>query len=71
MEEQRHGRDHRGGDEDVDKEHRYLEVAAGEQMAGVIIAAASRHRTDLSALVDRGTPVVAVDRRRAERRSTP
>ncbi|MFD7200822.1 LacI family DNA-binding transcriptional regulator [Streptomyces sp. NPDC059893] len=50
-------------DEDVDKEHRYLDVAAGEQMAGVIIAAASRHRTDLSALVDRGTPVVAVDRR--------
>ncbi|WUF51811.1 LacI family transcriptional regulator [Streptomyces sp. NBC_00483] len=50
-------------DEDVDKEHRYLEVAAAEQMAGVIVAAASRHRTDLSALVDRGTPVVAVDRR--------
>lgn len=50
-------------DEDVAKEHRYLEVAAAEQMAGVIVAAASRHRTDLSALVDRGTPVVAVDRR--------
>jgi LacI family transcriptional regulator len=50
-------------DEEVEKERHYLEVAAAEQMAGVIVAAASRHRTDLSALVDRGMPVVAVDRR--------
>ncbi|MEU6494965.1 LacI family DNA-binding transcriptional regulator [Streptomyces sp. NPDC046984] len=50
-------------DEDIEKEHRYLEVAAAEQMAGVIVAAASRQRTDLSVLVERGTPVVAVDRR--------
>ncbi|RFU82295.1 LacI family transcriptional regulator [Streptomyces triticagri] len=50
-------------DEDVDKERRYLEIAAAEQMAGVIVAAASRNRTDLSLLAGRGMPVVAVDRR--------
>lgn len=50
-------------DEDVEKERRYLDVALAEQMAGVIVAAASRKRTDLSALAVRGMPVVAVDRR--------
>ncbi|RKN44022.1 LacI family DNA-binding transcriptional regulator [Streptomyces hoynatensis] len=50
-------------DEDVDKERRYLDVAVAEQMAGVIVAAASRTRTDLSALAARGMPAVAVDRR--------
>ncbi|MBA0052578.1 LacI family transcriptional regulator [Streptomyces sp. AJS327] len=50
-------------DEDVRKESRYLEIALAEQMAGVIVAAASRRRTDLSALAARGMPVVAVDRR--------
>ncbi|MEV6107050.1 LacI family DNA-binding transcriptional regulator [Streptomyces sp. NPDC051940] len=50
-------------DEDVAKEQRYLAIAAAEQMAGVIVAAASRNRTDLSALSGRGMPVVAVDRR--------
>ncbi len=50
-------------DGDVDKERRYLEVALAERMAGVIVAAASRQRTDLSALESRGMPVVAVDRR--------
>ena len=50
-------------DEDVDKERRYLEVALAEQMAGVIVAAASRERTDLSPLEARGMPAVAVDRR--------
>ncbi|WP_229925099.1 LacI family DNA-binding transcriptional regulator [Streptomyces sulfonofaciens] len=50
-------------DEDTDKERRYLEVALGEQMAGVIVAAASRDRTDLGPLIERGIPVVAVDRR--------
>nr|WP_237536682.1 substrate-binding domain-containing protein [Streptomyces sp. SID5785] len=49
-------------DEDVAKETRYLSIAAAEQMAGVIIAAASRNRTDLSLVRDRGMPVVAVDR---------
>ncbi|WP_049575124.1 LacI family DNA-binding transcriptional regulator [Streptomyces sp. SBT349] len=50
-------------DEDVDKERRYLGIALAEQMAGVIVAAASRTRTDLSPLAARGMPVVAVDRR--------
>lgn len=50
-------------DEDVEKERRYLEVALAERMAGVIVAAASRNRTDLSLLTERGMPVVAVDRR--------
>lgn len=50
-------------DEDVEKERRYIDVALGEQMAGVIVAAASRRHTDLSPLTGRGMPVVAVDRR--------
>ncbi|MGI5347679.1 LacI family DNA-binding transcriptional regulator [Streptomyces sp. CA-250714] len=50
-------------DEDVEKERRYLDIALAEQMAGVVVAAASRKRTDLSALAARGMPVVAVDRR--------
>lgn len=50
-------------DEDVDKERRYLDVALAEQMAGIVVAAASRRHTDLSALAERGMPVVAVDRR--------
>lgn len=50
-------------DEDVAKERRYLEVALAERMAGVIVAAASGERTDLSGLRARGMPVVAVDRR--------
>ena len=48
-------------DEQPSKEARYLEVAVSEQMAGVILAPASSE-TDLTALLDRGTPVVAVDR---------
>ncbi|MDT6987775.1 LacI family DNA-binding transcriptional regulator [Streptomyces lusitanus] len=50
-------------DEDTEKERRYLEVALGEQMAGVIVAASSREETDLGPLAARGVPVVAVDRR--------
>ncbi|MFC4494521.1 LacI family DNA-binding transcriptional regulator [Streptomyces ovatisporus] len=50
-------------DDDVEKERGYLGIALAEQMAGVIVAAASRTHTDLSALVARGMPVVAVDRR--------
>ncbi|WP_210508753.1 LacI family DNA-binding transcriptional regulator [Naasia sp. SYSU D00057] len=46
-------------DEDPDREREYLRVAAGEQMAGVILAPTG-DRTDLSALASR--PVVAVDR---------
>ncbi|MEU6090039.1 LacI family DNA-binding transcriptional regulator [Streptomyces sp. NPDC047085] len=50
-------------DEDTEKERRYLEIALGEQMAGVIVAAASQDETDLGPLIARGVPVVAVDRR--------
>ncbi|MGV4980940.1 LacI family DNA-binding transcriptional regulator [Streptomyces sp. NRAIS4] len=50
-------------DGNVDKERRYLDIAVAERMAGVIVAAASRSRTDLSALQSRGIPAVAVDRR--------
>jgi LacI family transcriptional regulator len=50
-------------DEDVEKERRYLDIALAEQMAGVIVAAASRKHTDLADLTARGMPVVAVDRR--------
>ncbi|MFD9497726.1 LacI family DNA-binding transcriptional regulator [Streptomyces sp. NPDC060035] len=48
-------------DLNVDKERRYLDTALAEQMAGVIIAAASRSHTDLSRFTE--MPVVAVDRR--------
>lgn len=48
-------------DENPDKESRYLRVAVSDNMAGVILAAASDH-SDLSQLISRGRPVVAVDR---------
>lgn len=50
-------------DEDLVKERRYVDIALDEQMAGVIISAASEADSDLSPLIDRGIPVVAVDRR--------
>jgi len=49
-------------DEDLDKERRYLEVAAAEQMAGVILSPASSRRTDISVLTRYGIPLVTVDR---------
>jgi LacI family transcriptional regulator len=52
-------------DEDVDKEARYLEVAAAEQMAGVLLSPASLTRTSIDVLLERGIPVVTVDRRLA------
>jgi LacI family transcriptional regulator len=48
-------------DESADKETRYIQVALQEQAAGVIIAPASRE-TDVSQLISRGVPVVAIDR---------
>jgi LacI family transcriptional regulator len=48
-------------DDDPDKEADYLEVAAAEHMAGVIISPASVTETDISLLLDRGVPVVAID----------
>lgn len=48
-------------DEDTEKEARYLGVVVSENMAGIILAAASDH-VDLTDLTRRGRPVVAVDR---------
>lgn len=48
-------------DEDVDKEHRYLEVVEAERVAGLIIAPLDE-TTDVSRLVASRIPVVAVDR---------
>lgn len=50
-------------DEDLSKERRYIEVALGERMAGVIISPASDRHTDLQPLLDRDLPVVTIDRR--------
>jgi LacI family transcriptional regulator len=48
-------------DDDPGKELRYLQIAASEQMAGVILSPAS-DEVDLGAIVSLGRPVVAVDR---------
>ncbi len=50
-------------DEDLAKEARYIEVAAAERMAGVIMCPASETDTRVELLLDRGIPVIAVDRR--------
>ena len=48
-------------DEDYKKEVRYFDIVMSENMAGVILAAAG-DRSDLSGLISRGRPIVAVDR---------
>lgn len=48
-------------DDDADKEAKYLEIAISENMAGVIVAPASDN-SNLSAVIARGRPIVAVDR---------
>jgi LacI family transcriptional regulator len=50
-------------DEDVGKEAHYLEVAAAEQMAGVLLSPASSKMTSIDVLMERGIPVVTIDRR--------
>ncbi len=50
-------------DDMLDKEQRYIQIALAEQMAGVIITPASEAESDLTPLLERGIPVVAVDRR--------
>jgi LacI family transcriptional regulator, galactose operon repressor len=50
-------------DEDLRKEQRYLEVAAAEQMAGVLVSPASATDTRIDVLAERGIPVVTIDRR--------
>lgn len=49
-------------DEDLDKELRYLEVAAAEHMAGVLLSPASTTQTHIEVLTDRNIPVVTIDR---------
>ncbi|HEY7596494.1 MAG TPA: LacI family DNA-binding transcriptional regulator [Actinophytocola sp.] len=55
-------------DENVDKERRYVDVAIQERVAGVIISPTST-ATNVDLLLNRGTPLVAVDRPLPERTS--
>lgn len=48
-------------DDDPSKEAKYLDIAISENMAGVILAPSSDH-SDLTSLIARRRPVVAVDR---------
>jgi LacI family transcriptional regulator len=48
-------------DEDYKKEARYFDIIMSENMAGVILAATG-DSSDLSSLLSRGRPIVAVDR---------
>lgn len=50
-------------DEDLAKEARYIEVFVDERMAGAIVSPASEQASDVTALLDRGIPVVTIDRR--------
>jgi LacI family transcriptional regulator len=49
--------------EDLEKERRYLRLAAAERMSGAILSPESTTETDISALADAGVHVVTVDRR--------
>jgi LacI family transcriptional regulator len=55
-------------DEDLQKEAAYIEVALAERMGGVVIAVASARQSQLAPLLERGVPVVAIDRRPAGHR---
>ncbi|HEX2129995.1 MAG TPA: LacI family DNA-binding transcriptional regulator, partial [Actinophytocola sp.] len=48
-------------DENTDKERRYVDVAIQERVAGVIMSPTST-ATNVDLLINRGTPLVAVDR---------
>jgi LacI family transcriptional regulator len=48
-------------DEDVEQEARYLEVALSNRMSGVILSPSSGD-TEVTPLLERGTPVVTIDR---------
>lgn len=52
-------------DEDLAKESRYLEVAAAEQLAGVLLSPAVAAETRVDVLLERGIPVVTIDRKLA------
>lgn len=53
-------------DDDPERERHYIEVALQERVAGVVISPASG-AADVHQLIERGTPVVAVDRPLDER----
>ncbi len=48
-------------DRDIEKERAYLRVVEDQNASGIIISPASAQRTDISNLVSRGLPVIAVD----------
>jgi LacI family transcriptional regulator len=50
-------------DEDLVKESEYLSVVAAARMAGVVISPSSATESDVTGLLELGTPVVAIDRR--------
>lgn len=50
-------------DEDLAKEAGYLEIAAAEHMAGVLLSPASSRATSIEVLRELGIPAVAIDRR--------
>ncbi|MPZ73704.1 MAG: substrate-binding domain-containing protein [Nitriliruptorales bacterium] len=49
-------------DEDLRKERRYVDVALAERAAGVIISPASNRHSTVAPLLERGVPVVTIDR---------
>ena len=50
-------------DEDLDKERSYVDVALAERMAGVLISPASDRESAIAPLLEKGVPVVTIDRR--------
>lgn len=50
-------------DEELDKERAYVDVALAERMAGVLISPASDRMSTIAPLLDKGVPVVTIDRR--------
>jgi LacI family transcriptional regulator len=66
IEDEARDRGHRlvlcNSDEHLDREAAYIDVAIAERMAGVVISAASTSESTFEALLERGIPVVAVDR---------
>lgn len=55
-------------DEDADKERRYVDIAIQERAAGVIVSPTAT-ASSVDSLIQRGTPVVAVDRPLPDRES--
>lgn len=50
-------------DEALEQERRYVDVALAERMAGVLISPASDRDSAIAPLLERGVPVVTIDRR--------